>query len=192
MVEGRSAIDASLITGESMPVDVSVDDTVTGATVNTSGLRPPLATLTVNSPFGYRTNPLTGAAAELHTGVDFAGSCGTAVFAAGAGMVTEAGWSQYGGGNRIVVDHGGGIKTTYNYLNSIAVSVGQRSVQVRRSLTSEQRGIPPAATCILKSWKIAKSLIPRRSSDRLRNTEGWWALVPPPAGGSSAHLSPAH
>ncbi|MFI5086376.1 MAG: heavy metal translocating P-type ATPase [Actinomycetales bacterium] len=37
IVEGRSAVDASLITGESMPVDVDVDDTVTGATVNTSG-----------------------------------------------------------------------------------------------------------------------------------------------------------
>ena len=37
VVEGRSAIDASLITGESVPVDVAVDDTVTGATVNTSG-----------------------------------------------------------------------------------------------------------------------------------------------------------
>ncbi|WP_427016545.1 heavy metal translocating P-type ATPase [Pseudarthrobacter sp. P1] len=37
VVEGRSAIDASLITGESLPVDVDVDDTVTGATLNTSG-----------------------------------------------------------------------------------------------------------------------------------------------------------
>ncbi|MCQ9164171.1 cation-translocating P-type ATPase [Arthrobacter sp. STN4] len=37
VVEGRSAIDASLITGESLPVDVDVDDTVTGATINTSG-----------------------------------------------------------------------------------------------------------------------------------------------------------
>ncbi|XXC82785.1 heavy metal translocating P-type ATPase [Arthrobacter sp. A5] len=37
VVEGRSAVDASLITGESMPVDVDVDDTVTGATINTSG-----------------------------------------------------------------------------------------------------------------------------------------------------------
>ncbi|MDQ6753627.1 MAG: heavy metal translocating P-type ATPase [Actinomycetota bacterium] len=37
VVQGRSAIDASLITGESLPVEVGVDDTVTGATVNTSG-----------------------------------------------------------------------------------------------------------------------------------------------------------
>ncbi|MCU6482198.1 M23 family metallopeptidase [Arthrobacter sp. A2-55] len=90
------------------------------------GLRPPLAALTVTSPFGYRTNPLTGASGELHTGIDFAGACGTAVFAAGAGTVVEAGWSPYGGGNRIVVDHGAGLKTTYNHLESIGVSVGQQ------------------------------------------------------------------
>ncbi|SDB90191.1 Cu+-exporting ATPase [Sanguibacter gelidistatuariae] len=37
VVEGTSAIDASLLTGESMPVDVGPGDPVTGATVNTSG-----------------------------------------------------------------------------------------------------------------------------------------------------------
>ena len=35
--EGESAIDASLLTGESVPVDVAVGDAVTGATVNTAG-----------------------------------------------------------------------------------------------------------------------------------------------------------
>ncbi|MFE5623304.1 heavy metal translocating P-type ATPase [Streptomyces virginiae] len=37
VVEGRSAVDASMLTGESVPVEVSVGDSVTGATVNTSG-----------------------------------------------------------------------------------------------------------------------------------------------------------
>ncbi len=37
VVEGSSAVDASMLTGESMPVDVSVGDTVTGATVNAGG-----------------------------------------------------------------------------------------------------------------------------------------------------------
>ncbi|NKX51444.1 copper-translocating P-type ATPase [Arthrobacter deserti] len=37
VVQGRSAVDASLITGESVPVEVAVGDTVTGATLNTSG-----------------------------------------------------------------------------------------------------------------------------------------------------------
>ena len=37
VVEGSSAVDASMLTGESVPVDVTVGDAVTGATVNTSG-----------------------------------------------------------------------------------------------------------------------------------------------------------
>ncbi|MDO5696972.1 MAG: heavy metal translocating P-type ATPase [Dermatophilus congolensis] len=37
VVEGRSAIDASLVTGESMPVDVNPGDEVTGGTINASG-----------------------------------------------------------------------------------------------------------------------------------------------------------
>ncbi|MFE0177637.1 heavy metal translocating P-type ATPase [Streptomyces sp. NPDC059002] len=37
VVDGASAVDASMLTGESVPVDVGVGDTVTGATVNTSG-----------------------------------------------------------------------------------------------------------------------------------------------------------
>ena len=37
VVEGNSAIDTSLVTGESVPVEVAPDDTVTGATINTSG-----------------------------------------------------------------------------------------------------------------------------------------------------------
>jgi Cu+-exporting ATPase len=37
VTEGNSAIDASLVTGESMPVEVGVGDQVTGATVNMSG-----------------------------------------------------------------------------------------------------------------------------------------------------------
>ncbi|MER5835637.1 heavy metal translocating P-type ATPase [Streptomyces sp. NPDC002130] len=37
VVEGVSAVDASMLTGESVPVDVTAGDTVTGATVNAGG-----------------------------------------------------------------------------------------------------------------------------------------------------------
>ncbi|MFC8147557.1 heavy metal translocating P-type ATPase [Streptomyces paradoxus] len=37
VVEGTSAVDASMLTGESVPVDVTAGDTVTGATVNAGG-----------------------------------------------------------------------------------------------------------------------------------------------------------
>ena len=37
VIDGSSAVDASLVTGESVPVEVSPDSPVTGATINTSG-----------------------------------------------------------------------------------------------------------------------------------------------------------
>ncbi|MFF5188015.1 heavy metal translocating P-type ATPase [Streptomyces sp. NPDC000345] len=37
VIEGASAVDASMLTGESVPVDVTVGDAVTGATVNAGG-----------------------------------------------------------------------------------------------------------------------------------------------------------
>ncbi|MFJ8645869.1 heavy metal translocating P-type ATPase [Streptomyces sp. NPDC093546] len=37
VVEGSSAVDASMLTGESVPVEVGVGDTVTGATINAGG-----------------------------------------------------------------------------------------------------------------------------------------------------------
>ncbi|MCD4850747.1 M23 family metallopeptidase [Arthrobacter sp. AK01] len=83
----------------------------------------PLASMSVTSPFGIRTSPISGTG-ELHTGLDLVAACQVAVFAAGAGTVVEAGWSPYGGGNRIVVDHGNGLKSTYNHLAAIETSVG--------------------------------------------------------------------
>ncbi|MGC5410520.1 heavy metal translocating P-type ATPase, partial [Streptomyces sp. DT225] len=37
VVEGSSAVDASMLTGESVPVDVGAGDAVTGATLNAGG-----------------------------------------------------------------------------------------------------------------------------------------------------------
>ncbi|MCY8814970.1 heavy metal translocating P-type ATPase, partial [Bacillus atrophaeus] len=37
VTEGRSAVDESMITGESIPVDKSPGDSVTGATMNANG-----------------------------------------------------------------------------------------------------------------------------------------------------------
>ncbi|CAA9221467.1 MAG: hypothetical protein AVDCRST_MAG83-620 [uncultured Arthrobacter sp.] len=88
-------------------------------------LAAPLANLSVASTFGYRVNPLGGYAPELHTGIDYAGACGTPVKASDKGVVVDAGWHAYGGGQRIVIDHGKGLKSTYNHLSSIGVSTGQ-------------------------------------------------------------------
>jgi murein DD-endopeptidase MepM/ murein hydrolase activator NlpD len=61
----------------------------------------------------------------IHRGIDIGGATGNAVFAADSGVVVYAGWSNYGYGNLIVVDHGNGWQTAYAHLSSIGVSCGQ-------------------------------------------------------------------
>ncbi|MFM1539089.1 murein hydrolase activator EnvC family protein [Helcococcus bovis] len=62
----------------------------------------------------------------FHSGVDLAGPLGTNIYAAEDGVVTYAGWNDYGYGNLIIIDHGNGMTTRYAHLSSIPVSVGQR------------------------------------------------------------------
>jgi len=59
-----------------------------------------------------------------HTGVDIANKIGTAIYAADAGTVVYAGWSN-GYGNNIIIDHGGGKKTRYAHASKLYVKVGQ-------------------------------------------------------------------
>ncbi|WP_344362708.1 M23 family metallopeptidase [Arthrobacter humicola] len=92
-------------------------------------LMAPLETLVPSSPFGLRTSPLTGVAGEFHWGQDFAAACGTRVYSADAGVVRAVGWHPWGGGNRVEIDHGNGLITTYNHLQGIAVKKGD-SVRV--------------------------------------------------------------
>jgi len=96
---------------------------VTPATAKGS-LGSPLASLTEASPFGWRINPL-GGPSDFHSGEDFVAQCGTQVMAAAAGKVVFTGWVDTGGGNRVVVDHGNGLETTYNHLSSFTVQPGQ-------------------------------------------------------------------
>ena len=88
-------------------------------------LAAPLASLVTASPFGYRVSPITGGSGDFHRGQDFVAQCGTSVLAAATGTVTFAGWHHFGGGNRVVIDHGNGLETTYNHLSSFNVKVGQ-------------------------------------------------------------------
>ena len=92
-------------------------------------LMAPLEVLRPSSPFGYRVSPLSGAAGDFHLGQDYAAACGTRVYSADAGVVRAAGWHPWGGGNRVEIDHGNGLITTYNHLEAIAVRAGD-SVQV--------------------------------------------------------------
>ncbi|WP_459794289.1 M23 family metallopeptidase [Arthrobacter sp. AD-310] len=89
-------------------------------------LMAPLAALYPSSPFGFRISPLSGKAGDFHLGQDYAAACGTTVHAADAGVVRAAGWHLWGGGNRVEIDHGNGLITTYNHLDSIAVRSGDQ------------------------------------------------------------------
>ncbi|MCB5282240.1 MULTISPECIES: peptidoglycan DD-metalloendopeptidase family protein [unclassified Arthrobacter] len=97
--------------------------------------RPFGAGVPITSGFGWRATPpgtidFLGTGSYLHSGIDFGVGCGTPVYAAAAGTVTTAGWTNGGGGFTVMVSHGvvqGNALTTILYHNSsVTVSAGQR------------------------------------------------------------------
>ncbi len=76
---------------------------------------------------GYDYNP-----GANHPAIDIAGSIENPVWASDNGVVVYAGWSNYGYGNLIVIDHGNGWQTLYAHLNSINVGCGQSVNQGQR------------------------------------------------------------
>jgi len=79
---------------------------------------------TINSGFGLRRSPWTGAP-EFHAGIDLAAATGTPVKAAAPGVVRSAGHAA-GYGNVVVLDHGRGIESRYGHLHTIEVVHGER------------------------------------------------------------------
>jgi len=74
------------------------------------------------SPFGWRRDPFSGAAA-YHRGVDLRAAYGEPIGAADAGMVVFAG-EQHGYGQTVVVEHDNGIRTRYAHLSSVSTEAG--------------------------------------------------------------------
>nr|WP_272495825.1 M23 family metallopeptidase [Bacillus pinisoli] len=71
----------------------------------------------ISSYMGYRWG-------RMHKGIDIARPSNRSILAADNGTVVQASYDG-GYGNRIVINHNNGIKTTYSHLSSMSVSVGQ-------------------------------------------------------------------
>lgn len=79
----------------------------------------------ISSYFGYRTDPIYKVT-KYHSGIDFAASKGTEVFASGDGEVVNVEKNYWGYGNVVTIDHGYGYQTRYAHLSKFAVKKGQK------------------------------------------------------------------
>jgi murein DD-endopeptidase MepM/ murein hydrolase activator NlpD len=84
-------------------------------------VRKPVADGNMTSGFGGRNHPLLGYD-KMHTGVDWASSTGTPVFAAGNGVIDKVGW-EGGYGKYIRIRHANGYETAYGHLSAFARAV---------------------------------------------------------------------
>ena len=88
----------------------------------------------ISSSYGMRFHPILRTR-RLHAGVDFAAPSGTPIVAANSGVVI-ASQTMRGYGNVVIIDHGGGLTTTYAHCSRIfarrgqTVSRGQRIASV--------------------------------------------------------------
>jgi murein DD-endopeptidase MepM/ murein hydrolase activator NlpD len=77
------------------------------------------------SGFGWRIHPIYKTE-RFHTGIDFAASEGTPIYATGDGVVEKADNLEEGYGNHVVINHGFGYETLYGHMSKMAVTVGQK------------------------------------------------------------------
>ncbi|RME06833.1 MAG: M23 family metallopeptidase [Anaerolineae bacterium] len=68
----------------------------------------------------------------VHNGIDIGGAEGDPVYAVDNGVVVFAGWSDYGFGYLVVIDHGTGWQSAYAHLSAVAVTCGQSVFQGTR------------------------------------------------------------
>lgn len=80
----------------------------------------------ISSYFGNRLHPILRVY-KFHSGIDISAPQGTYIHAAANGKVIWSGWRSGGGGNTIIIDHGGGISTLYLHImnGGLLVKEGQ-------------------------------------------------------------------
>ncbi|KPB04489.1 M23 family metallopeptidase [Bacillus sp. CHD6a] len=73
---------------------------------------------------GYISSKMGHRWGKMHKGIDIARPSDRTIKAADNGVIESAGWDG-GYGNKVVINHQNGMKTTYAHLDTISVSVGQ-------------------------------------------------------------------
>ncbi len=76
------------------------------------------------SGFGWRTHPIYKVK-KMHTGIDFAASIGTPIYATADGTVAEVSVRFSGYGKMVEIDHGFGYRTRYAHMHDFRVRSGQ-------------------------------------------------------------------
>src|SRR5262245_49611502 len=76
------------------------------------------------SGFGMRTKPIYKVR-KMHTGIDFAASIGTPIYATADGKVVGVDVKFSGYGKMVEIDHGFGYRTRYAHMHGFAVRDGQ-------------------------------------------------------------------
>lgn len=77
------------------------------------------------SGFGMRIHPVYKVK-KMHTGIDFAATIGTPIYATADGIIDRLDVSFSGYGKMIEIDHGFGYRTRYAHMHGFAVHKGQR------------------------------------------------------------------
>lgn len=79
--------------------------------------------IALSSGFGMRMHPVYKVR-KMHTGIDFAASIGTPVYATADGIVSRVDVKFTGYGKMVQIEHGFGYSTRYAHLNGFAVKKG--------------------------------------------------------------------
>lgn len=79
----------------------------------------------IASGYGMRIDPVYGTP-KMHKGLDFTAPQGTPIYSTGNGIIKEAGRSEGGYGNFVVINHGYGYETLYGHMVRVKARRGQR------------------------------------------------------------------
>ena len=131
-VSVTALLDANDLTQETLSVGQKLF--IPGASLSSFELRKALGELFIypirgrlTSPFGYRSDPFTGAR-SFHSGIDLAAPTGTAVKATLDGKIAETGFNRIFG-NYVIITHERGYQSLYGHLSAVYVKRGQYVTQ---------------------------------------------------------------